>query len=274
MPRDSTQSIQQFINSKKEYQSKLTKILKKYFIKFLSNSFDKSLRDFQKILLKIPEWSDEKLNKEFNKFIKFTVNRYDLSEEDLLKTLTMLIGLNVKIMATISDDIEVKVPKFKDFWYKCLKKIGKYYYEHPRVMLSDVDFEKTHSYMDEVINTIILKYIPLKEILSGKKEPVDVYNFDEMEDNLDNSVEMNKSRDKLEVTLESKTASENDLKYLSSEEFENEYYKSDNEKEIAQNKPEKSEEKHIKLQKYVFPRKNFKKKMPKNEIDENFFDEF
>lgn len=272
MPKDSTQSIHHFIKSKKEYQSKLTKILKKYFVRYISKSFDKSLREFQKILLKIPEWSDDKLNKEFSKFTKFIENRFDLSEEDLSKTLSILIGLNVKIMAPITYDIEVKIPKFKDFWYKCIKKIGKYYYEHPKVMLSDLEFEKTYPYIEEAINSIILKYIPLQDILSGKREPLDVYNFDELEENLDeNSVEIQKSKDNIEVTLESKTASDNDLKYLSSEEFENEYYKSDNEKEDK--KEEKSEEKHIKLQKYVFPKKNYKKKIAKNEIDENFFDD-
>lgn len=273
MPKDSTQSIHHFISSKKDYQSKLTKILRKYFVKYISKLFDKSLREFQKVLLKIPDWSDEKLNKEFSKFIKFTESKFELSEEDLSKLLTILIGLNVKIMASITDDIEVKIPKFKDFWYKCLKKIGKYYYENPKVMLSDLDFEKTYGYIDEVVNHILLKYIPLQEILSRKKAPLDLYNFDEMDDNLNDAISINKTKDNLEVTLESKTASENELKYLSSEDFENEYYKSDNENDKKRDKNEKSEEKHIKLKKYVFPRRNYKKKAPKNEIDENFFDD-
>ena len=208
MPKDSTQSIHHFIKSKKEYQSKLTKILKKYLIRYISKSFDKSLREFQKILLKIPDWSDDKLHKEFSKFTKFTESKFDLSADDLSKILSILIGLNIKIMATITDDIEVKVPKFKDFWYKCLKKLAKYYYENPKVMLSDLEFEKTHHYVDEVINSVILKYIPLKDILSRKKEPLDVYNFDDLEDQLeDDSLINDKSKDNIEVTLESNTAS-------------------------------------------------------------------
>lgn len=270
MPKE---SILNFINSKKDYQSKLTKILRKYYVRFISRLYDKSLREFQKDLLKIPDWSSEKISKEFSKFVNFSNDKFDLDKDDLTKLLTILIGLNIKIMSSITDDIEINVPKFEQFWFKCLKRVAKYYYENPKVMLSDLEFETSLHTIDEAINYIIQKYIPLKQILNKKREPLDMYNFDDDEnenDTLEDKKE-HQSTNNIEVTLESNTAaSENELKYLSSEEFENEYYKSDkeNDKEV-----EKSEEKHIKIKKYVFPRKNYKKKQPKNEIDENFFDD-
>ncbi len=274
MPKEYISNI---ITTKKEYQTKLIEILKKYFTKYISNLFDKSLRSFQESLLKIPNWSDDKLDKEFNKFIKFSQNRYNLSEENLSKILSIIIGLNVKIMSAMVDDIELNLPKFHIFWYKSLKRIAKYYYENPKVMLSELEFKKTKHIMEESVNYVLHKYIPLKEILSKKKEPLDMYNFDEHLDESYHSHQSrhgdNQSKDKLEVTLESKTASDHDLKYISSDEFENEYYHSDKEQEVNKKNVEKSEEKHIKLSKYVFPKKNFRKRKVNNEIDEHFFDE-
>jgi hypothetical protein len=277
MPRE---RVQDLIETKKEYQKKLVEVLKKYFLKFMEKLFDKSLREFQEKLLKIPSWSDDKLDKEY------VNDKYELSEEDLTKTLHIVYGLNIKIMTSICDELEVKAPKLVKFWYKCLKKVSKYFYEHPKVMLSESDFKKTKTQIEESINNTLQKFIPLKEIINSKqKEPQDKYNFDNGLGDTDESStpKHNDSNNKLEVTLESQSDS-NGLKYISSEEFENEYYISDKEDKEdnvkKDNNVNKSEEKHIKLPKYLFPNKKnyknaklFKTQQNKNELDEHFFDD-
>lgn len=279
MPRE---KVQDLIETKREYQKKLVEVLKKYFLKFMEKLFDKSLREFQEKLFKVPTWSDEKLEKEYNKFLKFVNDKYELSEEDLTKTLHIVYGLNIKIMTSICDELEVKAPKFIKFWYKCMKRVSKYFYEHPKVMLSDSDFKKTKTQIEECINSTLQKFIPLKEIINSKqKEPQDKYNFDNGLGDTDESYKQdNNNSNKLEVTLESQSNS-NDLKYISSEEFENEYYVSDKEDNIKEAKNmNKSEEKHIKLPKYLFlNKKNYKTakllktQQNKNELDEHFFDD-
>lgn len=275
--------VQNLIETKKSYQDKLTGILKKYYMKFIEKLYERSLREFQLKLIKIPSWSDEKIKKEYDKFLKFIKDKYDLSEDDLTKTLHILYGLNIKIMTSICVDVEVNAPKLSKFWYKCLKRIAKYYYEHPKVMLSESDFKKTKIQIIEFVNYTLQKFLPLKEIINASnKPPQDKYNFDDGIDDSEKS-EYNKynnddiSEKRLQVSLNSRTESSG-LKYLSSEEFENEYYLSDNDNgNNNKSKPkEVSEEKHIKLPKYLFPqqKKNNKfKNSYKNELDEHFFDD-
>jgi hypothetical protein len=288
MPKE---KVQDLIETKKEYQKKLVEIMKKYYLKFIEKLYIKSLREFQEKLFKIPNWPDEKLEKEYSKFLKFVNDKYELNEEELTKILHIVYGLNIKIMTSLCDDLEVNAPKLFKFWYKCLKRIGKYYYEHPKVMLSELDFKKTKTQIDDCINNTLHKFIPLKEIINSKQRPPqDTYNF---ENGLGDTEESNKhygneSNNKLQVTLESQSHSDS-LKYISSDEFENEYYVSDNDndndnardkKNPKDVKPEKSEEKHIKLPKYLFPNKKtyknakfLKNQKNKNELDENFFDD-
>lgn len=278
---DNSKSIHILIDTKKEYQKKLNEILKKYFMKFIEKSYNDSLREFQTKLLKIPYWSDEKIEREYSKFLKFIRDKYDLSEDELSKILNIVIGLNIKIMTSIFDEIEIEMPKISIFWYKCLKRVCKYYYENPKIMKSDELFKNSKSYIDESIYHVLQKLIPLKHIINSKKEENNYYNFN---NNLGNTSEttINKSNssNKLKVTLESESHSNsNGLQYISSDEFENEYYKSEGEGNgPSKNIKEKSEEKHIKLPKYLFPnKKNYKNQKivqsAKNEIDENFFDE-
>lgn len=278
MPKE---QIQDLITTKKEYQSKLTDILKKYYLKFIEKLYDKSLREFQEKLYKIPSWSEEKLEKEYQKFLKFVDNKYDLSEEDVTKMLHIVYGLNIKIMTSICTDLEISAPKLIKFWYKCLKRIGKYYYEHPKVMLNESDLRKTKIQIEEIINYTLQKFLPLKEIINAnKKPPQDTYNFDnglgDTEEDIDRYNQHTENH--IEVNLESCSADTlSGLKYLSSDEFENEYYISDNEDNHKKHK-EQSEEKHIKLPRYVFPKNkhNYKKgknNQVKNELDENFFDD-
>jgi hypothetical protein len=281
MPKE---QIQDLIETKKDYQSKLIEALKKYYMKFIERLYEKSLREFQEKLLKIPSWSDEKIDKEYNKFLKFIYEKYDLDEDEFTKILHIVYGLNIKIMTSICNNLEVNAPKLKKFWYKCLKRVAKYYYEHPKVMLSENDFKKTKIQVEEGINNILQKFIPLKEIINANKNPPqDKYNFDNGLGDTDNSSpvynDSNDSKNQLEVMLESETES-NGLKYLSSEEFDNEYYVSDKEDNVKKTN-EKSEEKHIKLPKYGFPKKRHYKnskgfkntQQVKNELDENFFDD-
>ena len=186
-------------------------------------------------------------------------------------------------MTSIFDEIEIDMPKIDIFWYKCLKRVCKHFYENPKIMKSEELFKKSRLDIEKAVYHVLQKLIPLKNIINSKKEQNNYYNFD---DKLGNTSETHNSHNKaktkdssneLKVTLESESESNSDgLKYISSEEFENEYYKSEDDNAIT--KKEKSEEKHINLPKYIFPhKKNFKNqkliKTAKNEIDENFFDE-
>ena len=261
-----------------KYQHQLFDILQKYYMKFIKRLYDKSLREFQEKLLKCANWSDDRLDKEYEKFLKFVSNNYDLNEEELTKVFHIVYGLNIKIITAICEDFETNAPKLIKFWYKCLKRVCKYYYEHPKVLLFDTDFKKTKIQVEESINWCLQRFIPLKEIMNAKhRKKSDKYNFNNGLDDTNNSniktVSKNSLKDctKLKVTLESDSDIDG-LRYISSEEFENEYYISD--KELKDNHKEVSDEKHIKV-----PINKFKKQIgikgnnkKKSELNEHFFD--
>jgi hypothetical protein len=122
-------NVKNLIEMKNQYENKLIDILRKYFIRYIHKIYDNndSLKKFQKNLIAIPEWEQNKIDKEYSKFIKNNGN----TEEELSGMLNIIFGLNIQIMTVLFNPIEINVPKFWNFWYKCLKRIGKYYYEHP-----------------------------------------------------------------------------------------------------------------------------------------------
>jgi len=262
-------SIYKLVDTKKEYQSKLNEILRKYFIRYMKKLYEKNdnYKDFQYELLKIPKMPSEKITKEYDKFIKYTNDKYDLSEEELIKILDIIFQLNIKIMTSLFDEIELKIPPFQLFWLKCLKRIGKYYYENPKSAITHVDSIK----INDSIEYIIQKYMPLKDIINSTHKQLEYYNFDK-EDTKDTKYSnLNTNIDEIDQSkaLDS-SKNDNSLNYIKSEDFENEYYNSNSNKSI--DKQESEEVKQINIPKHVYPttrRKSFKKK---NEIDENFFD--
>lgn len=263
-------SIHKLNNTKKEYQNKLNEILKKYFIRYIEKLYSDcdSYKDFQRELLKIPEWSYDKSVKEYDKFLKYTKEKFDLSEDELIKILDIIFGLNIKIMTSLFDEIELNIPKFNIFWFKCLKRIGKYYYENPKKSLEKPSSNK----LNDSIEYVIQKYIPLKDIINSTHKELEYYNFDNINTDIENHITNDKSS-KINISLES-TDNENSLQYIKSEDFENEYYKSD------KSENELSQEKHINIPKYLYQNRNIKNGnkisnfKKKNELDEHFFDEF
>lgn len=269
MPKE---QIQDLIESRKNYQIKFVEILKKYYIKFIERLYEKSLREFQEKLLKIPYWSHEKLDKEYTRFLKFTHEKYDLQEEDLINTLHIIYGLNIKIMTSICNNLDINAPKLKDFLYKCLKRVAKYYYEHPKIMLSSSEFKSSKTQIEKSVKHVLQQFIPLKKIINSKNPQQDKYNFDNglgdigtyMSSSINNTKKYNTTND-LKIILESEN-NLNRLKYIPS----NEYYISDDEKvkKINKGSDEKSEVKYIKIYK-----KNYKNTQQiQNNLDENFFD--
>lgn len=246
--------IKLLIKTRKEYQQKLNAIFKKYFITYMKDMYIDSLRDFQKQLFKIPSWSEEKINKELKNFIKYTVRKFDLTEEDLTKILNMIFGLYIKTITNLFDPIEVRVPKFNVFWYKCLKRIAKFLYENPILIKTKNDNDKISLGIDESIKYTIQKFIPFKEIINVKHHSIDKYNFDEKYSSHEENHDFQRNQDNLQIH---KIDDDNKLKYIGSDEFDNEYYHSNSEKEedeLIKNKNE-NDEKQIKIPKFLFNKK-------------------
>lgn len=291
--KEAQASIKRLILSKTEYESKLNMILKKYFIKYFKELYDEIkiskskdfnfsiYKEFQKKLYNIPSWSSDKLTREYGYFTKYVSKKYDLSHNELSKILDIIYTLNIKIMTPLFNYPINNIPKFKDFWYKCIKKFGKFYYENPK-LIKDND---TINYLNDTVKNVIQNFIPIKDIINSEKQHLEKYDFENepfSEKTKDNSFskELSNSKAKLEIELENTELSDQ-LNHAATSDFENEYYNSEAEPEVKEKQlveEEEEKEKQIELPKYLFNKKknyfNYKlsKMKKKNEMDENFFD--
>lgn len=287
MSSSKEKSIKRLILNKTEYESKLNMILKKYFIKYLKELYDeiKIYKEFQKKLYNIPSWSSDKLSREFEYFTKYVNKKYDLNQNELSKILEIIYTLNIKIMTPLFNYPINNIPKFKDFWYKCIKKFGKFYYENPKLIKD----RNAINYLDDTVKNVIQKFIPIKDIINTEKQKLEKYDFENepfSEKSIGNSFSREpSSKAKLEVELENTDHSEQ-LNHAATSNFENEYYNSEAEPEVEVSvkklekelEEDEEKEKQIELPKYLFNKKknyfNYKlsKMKKKNEMDENFFD--
>lgn len=287
MSSSKEKSIKRLILNKTEYESKLNMILKKYFIKYLKELYDeiKIYKEFQKKLYNIPSWSSDKLTREFEYFTKYVNKKYDLNQNELSKILEIIYTLNIKIITPLFNYPINNIPKFKDFWYKCIKKFGKFYYENPKLIKDG----NAINYLDDTVKNVIQKFIPIKDIINTEKQKLEKYDFENepfSEKSIGNSFSRElSSKAKLEVELENTDHSEQ-LNHAATSNFENEYYNSEAEPEVEvgakklekELEEDEEKEKQIELPKYLFNKKknyfNYKlsKMKKKNEMDENFFD--
>lgn len=258
-------SIYKLVDTKKEYQDKLNEILTKYFIKYMKKLYEISdnYKDFQHELLKIPKMPSEKVTKEYGKFIKHIGDKYDLSEEELTKILDIIFKLNIKVMTSLFNEIEFNIPEFKIFWIKCLKRVGRYYYENLKTAINNPDSIK----INDSIEYVIQKYIPLKDIINSTHKELEYYNFDKYTKDTSTNADENIKDNKKTIS----SNHDNSLNYIKSEDFENEYYNSDKSIDKNIDKKESEEIKQINIPRYHLKirKKSFNKK---NEIDERFFD--
>jgi hypothetical protein len=175
-----THKIQNLKIQREEFQHQLIGLLQKFFTKYITRISQESvsIKEFQKSLYNIAKWSDSKIDKEFSKFLDYTHEKFGIKKSGLEDLLDKVFVLNVQIMASIFGDVEINVPEFGEFWYKCLKYISKYVYENPKNFTDNLkDISKT------VIENVIQKYIPILKIINSKKQEdvINYHNFDNLE---------------------------------------------------------------------------------------------
>jgi hypothetical protein len=254
------ESIKSLIDSKKEYTSKLVSILKKCLYKFIIDIFldvkteKQNLLEFQKRLYSIPSWSSNRKQKEYKYCLKYLSKKHQLSENELSQLLEKVLVLHIKTLSSQTSQLEIQLPTLKEFWYLCLKLTGKYFYEHPKDMRNLTDLETTHSkLLENVIHICLNKYLPITKMFNEDSDSKLKYNFNNVIEDTNTEEEGRVTQDNQETTVHS----ENSLRYISSEQFENEYYQPD-----IQSEPDDSKQINF---------LNNKKGKKGNEIEEKIF---
>lgn len=305
------------VKNKTDLENQLFNIISKYAYKYIYRIYNKQIEengiskslyvDFQLKLLKIAEWSDSIIEKEYNKFLKWCKKKHNFKESNINKLLENIIILYTKALVNKSNIYiesileNYEFPKFNVFYYKYLKKVARFFYENPK-LINDGIPSHTKKNMISLIND----NLPMKQIIniieySNKdklcKESKQISDIITETDSLDHNVDCNESIftnykiknknteiKKNLIVNKSDSISEHStlsLKYVSSEDFQNEYF-NENECNLQENKlTDKFEKlsdkdgdnivKHINVPKYKKTPFFYNKKKI-NEINENFFD--
>ena len=201
--------IKDNIEKRDKLKAKLHNILVKYIYKYITKLFEKEKEshdskksrsslypDFQRSLVKIPKWSDKRIEKEYMKFLKWLKNKEDCDEEELYKMFINIIKLSSEIILNKSDFyinclLEThQFPSMQEYYMKSLKRIARIVYENPKdiynlktnilisnlekILQSMIPYDKITTMLEfvekeEVENNIKINAVRIKNINDLKK---------------------------------------------------------------------------------------------------------
>jgi hypothetical protein len=154
--------------------SLFVKNLEKEYSNFVKKIYSRSesLKIFQQKLLNILSWDSKEMEYRCKKNCKESLFQDYNTEIDSLKDL---------VQSVYTDEIIIPKPiSFVEFWFKCLKKIIKFYYKNPMVFKDDNDYRESKNYIQECIRQNINKVSNITSIVKYKLQQIqDVPSQDE-----------------------------------------------------------------------------------------------
>lgn len=144
------------------YDAKLTRVLSKYIIDYFTG-----IRP--NYLARIPEWSSEKISKQYLHFIKFVKKTYGISESELVDIYNNVYIVCERDIGQVfeNEPFIIDILPLPDFWYTCMK--------HMAVV---VQFPLDRNNVSFTIGLIVQKQIKLEclkmESIHSEPDNVDV----------------------------------------------------------------------------------------------------
>ena len=216
------------------------------YIKEENVSESKTRRLFQESLINVSVWNQDKITREFKKFLKWCYKKYDLQEPDMQSMVDNFIFHSIYVLLSNYDSIvleqfDTKI-KLELVFYKSIKRTARLCYENI-VNTSKLTVSKENTIHD-VIEPLLHSFVPLDKIISYIEEHQDEdkshsYDF--------KNRTLTPTSTHLSVAKDNKMEPLN-LHYISSEEIYDEYYESEEEKQPRA----LSNDKHIKIPKKPF----------------------
>lgn len=238
------------LNNKNKYENILIDLLSSYCLKYINKIFiilenDKNIyKNLQYKLIKISEWEMDKQIKEYQKWLKWCHTKKDYKEQKLQNIFNMYLLISIQIITYDNLDNQYQIindnfPEFYKIFYKCLKNIAKYFYENPKILNN---INSLNNDIKKIVKYQLQKILPFNKILNiiktPKNKPLFIeYDFDNTysenlsdknEDNNDNNINKNSN-----LIIEKENNNDldnhdchNELNYINSDDFDNEYYES------------------------------------------------
>jgi uncharacterized protein (UPF0254 family) len=231
--------MEEMIEKKQMYETQIADVFKVYLQKYMKKLYDyvdRDLKRFKKVLVDISSWNEEKITKEYNKFLKWS-GKKSIEEAELKNMLDNVIMYSIRLMINKYDtDVLTKLIEFEStnperFFYKCMKRVAKFVYENP-----ETETEMFEKDVNRVIISVIYEFLPIQKILrllEVSKEPESEKSYDF---NKTFTSESESDSPPLIVEKERESSAQNigtgtgtkELHYVSSEDIQ-EYYQSDKE---------------------------------------------
>lgn len=124
---------------------------------------------FQKKLASIVNWSGEKRENEFDKFVNWSIKKFNINNEELRRIFINIIMLSIQII--LNEELTNKkcsqlnfspqLLDIKDFFYLCIKNVTKYYYLNPEKIY---DTKNDTGISNDIIKKQLTNFIPFKNI--------------------------------------------------------------------------------------------------------------
>jgi hypothetical protein len=234
---------------KKENETILAHIFTRWCDKVTYRMFEESAdsKSFQHKLLDVASWRDDDIMYSYKKFLKWLRKREPkkvYKERQLEKIFAEYIVSSLKCICeneTIVKSVltEKALPTIDDIYYKCIRRICRHLYDHPK-LFKEKSLDNTYEELFKITKTLLIKFIPLKRLLEEmelykkvSEGAIYSYSFERgIGDNNENKTE-NVPTSSKGSTFGSNSTS-NLLRYMPSEEFENDYYNPDIEQNFLQ----------------------------------------
>lgn len=248
-------SLKQKLSIKEEIEKQLIQYSLTYLTKYLKRMYEyiprkASFRVFQEELLKIAGWSNSTREKEFQKYCKWINKKYGVSEEALEQMLNTCVTLTIELIIPKRNEFErvlstFAFPTLESFYFKCIKKIARHLYENPKEIV--LDNAEISNNLKTSLQHIIQEFVPLQMLVDKlndtESECIIEYDFEKS----NSSLSLGKQNDS--IVVEKLSEGDKTLKYISSDEFQNEYYMSDEEQKQNIDAGEDSQVKHVTIPK-------------------------
>lgn len=238
-----SESFSELHRKKNDNEKVLTHIFTRWCDKVTYKMFEESVdsKSFQRKLLDIAKWRDDDIAYSYRKFRKWLKKRGPkkiYSERELEKVFAEYIVSSLKCLC--ENEMIVKtvltersLPTIDEIYYKCIRRIARHLYEHTK-MFKGGSFDDVYNELFKLTKTLLIKFIPFKRLLEemdlykrANEDNLHPYDFGNMK-HTDNTTENGESKS----TSKNSGATHNSLRYFSSDEFQNDYYNPDTEKEI------------------------------------------
>lgn len=219
-------------------------------------------REYQKCLLSVADWSEYKKGKEFAKFLKWCQKSKKCTEQELSDNLNLCVINTISLILnkhSLNDTYTSSPVDLQQFVYKCLKRSSRMCYE-------DLEFKDLEPpAFEDIVNSLLYKQVPLKNVLEfieKHNQNTKEYNFDKT-DTEKSHVKEHDGNNNADADADGEDDGQG-LRYMSSDEFYNEYYNSDdsgNQEKISKKSDDslQQEVKHISVPRVKKPYYNYNK---------------